>query len=125
MAWLWTAATACASGLGYVDYETAKRVAAESGRLIMIEATSPHCRYCKKMELTTLADPEVADTIRRRFVPVRIDVSRQELPEGLGWQITPTFFFLDARGRLIKTIPGAWGREDFLDLMEKIGRSGR
>ncbi|WP_456451560.1 thioredoxin family protein [Hydrogenimonas sp.] len=108
-----------AGALRFVDFEAAKKEAKATGRGIMIEVTSPTCHYCKKMERTTLADPEVVAAVTHSFVPVRVDVSKERLPEGLSWSLTPTFFFLTADGRLFKTVPGAWVKEDFLQILHE------
>ncbi|BDY12609.1 thioredoxin fold domain-containing protein [Hydrogenimonas cancrithermarum] len=106
--------------LTFVDFGEAKRVAKRTGKVIMIEVTSPTCHYCVKMEKTTLKDPEVIRAIHRDFIPVRVDVSRQKLPDGLKWSMTPTFFFLDCDGKVLKTVPGAWMKEDFLSILEEV-----
>ncbi|WP_457596719.1 thioredoxin family protein [Hydrogenimonas sp.] len=109
----------------YLPYERARAVASERGKIVMVEATSPHCRYCLRMERTTLRSPRVVAVLKRGFVPVRINVSRGELPEGLTWRMTPTFFFLDGRGRLLKEVPGAWGEEDFLEILREVSAMKR
>ncbi len=106
--------------LVYVDFDRAKRLAEATGKTILIEVTSPTCHYCLKMERTTLKDPDVVGAIDRNFVPVRVDVSREKLPAGLKWSMTPTFFFLDAKGRLLKKVPGAWQKEDFLEILKEV-----
>ena len=106
--------------LEFVDFDRAKRLAQATGKIVLIEVTSPTCHYCLKMERTTLIDPEIVRFIDRHFVPVRVDVSREKLPAGLKWTMTPTFFFLDAEGRLVKKVPGAWPKEDFLTILKEV-----
>ena len=110
-------------GLVYVDFDRAKRLAKATGKIILIEVTSPTCHYCLKMERTTLKDPDVVSAIDRNFVPVRVDVSREKLPAGLKWSMTPTFFFLDAEGHLLKKVPGAWQKEDFLEILKEVSEA--
>ncbi|WP_456453358.1 hypothetical protein [Hydrogenimonas sp.] len=62
---------------------------------------------------------EAVAAITHSFVPVRVDVSKERLPEGLSWSLTPTFFFLTADGKLVKTVPGAWVKEDFLQILNE------
>jgi thioredoxin-related protein len=109
-----------AKKVSFVDFESAKKEAFETGKIIMIEVTSPTCHYCVKMEKTTLKEPDVIEAIERDFIPVRIDVSRQALPAGLSYSMTPTFFFIDSHGRLLKKIPGAWMRDDFLQILREV-----
>jgi len=34
--------------------------------------------------------------------------------------MTPTFFFINKEGQVIKSIPGAWNVEDFLEILKEI-----
>lgn len=106
--------------LEFVDFSVALKLAKEEGKFIMVEVTSPTCHYCIKMEKTTLKDHEVISSILSDFIPVRVDVSRQKLPKRLKWSMTPTFFFLDSSGNLLKTVPGAWMKDDFLLILKEV-----
>src|SRR4051794_30297142 len=55
------------------DLKSAHRVAAKSGRPILIVVGGPGCVYCKKLEGETLSDPSVASYINTAFVPVHLD----------------------------------------------------
>jgi thioredoxin-related protein len=105
--------------LEYVSFEKAKVIAKKEGKLIMVELTSPSCHYCRWMERTTLSDPEVEAAISKRFVPVRVDVSKESRFE---WSMTPTFLFMDSEGKIVKRVPGAWKKKDFLELLKGVGR---
>jgi thioredoxin-related protein len=106
--------------LKFVDFKEAKALAKAQKKIIMVEVTRPTCHYCIKMERTTLSDPEVVSAIMKDFIPVRVDVSQESLPDGLEWRMTPTFLFIDYDGTLIKSIPGAWMKEDFLKILEEV-----
>ncbi|WP_052746162.1 thioredoxin family protein [Sulfurovum lithotrophicum] len=98
-------------------------------KTILIKATAPHCRYCKKMEKRVFSDAEVIDLLKKSFIVLHVDVSKQPLPLGLSVSMTPTFFFVfaDQQSESVKTkrIPGSWSKEDFLEILkeaEKIKR---
>ena len=116
---IWFAVAVAAIALEYVPFEKAKAIAKEEGKLIMVELTSPSCHYCRWMERTTLSDPEVEAVIKKRFVPVRIDVTKNSRFE---WSMTPTFLFMDSEGKVVKKVPGAWKKKDFLELLQGVGR---
>jgi len=109
--------------LQFVDYQKAFSLAKRLGKIIMIEVTSPTCHYCIKMEETTLKDPDVIALISSDFIPVRVDVSRQKLPNNLKWSMTPTFIFLNSDGSVLKTVPGAWMKDDFLTILKEVKHS--
>ena len=109
--------------LQFVDYKKALILAKRLGKIIMIEVTSPTCHYCIKMEKRTLKEPDVVALISSDFIPVRVDVSRQKLPNNLKWSMTPTFIFLDSDGNVLKTVPGAWMKDDFLTILREVKQS--
>ncbi len=108
--------------LEYLSFQEALQRAKKEHKPIMIEITSSHCHYCKWMEKTTLQDNEVQDFIKKHFIPVRIDVSRERLPGGVDYTMTPTFIFMDEHEEVIKKIPGAWKKRDFLQILQEVSR---
>lgn len=56
------------------DPERALQAAARSGRPVFMQFSASWCAICKRLEKTTLADPNVAARISNDYVPVRIDV---------------------------------------------------
>ena len=103
----------------YEGFEQALKDAKKSHKLIMIEAMSEHCHYCKKMQREVLVEEEVVKALQKDFVSVIIDVKKARLPLGLKAQVTPTFIFLDENGRVLLNVPGAWGKADFLEMLSE------
>lgn len=70
------------SGLGAADRpwgtdpEKALQTAAQTGRPVFMQFSASWCAICKRMEKSTLADPDVAARISRSYVPVRVDADR-------------------------------------------------
>jgi len=109
------------------SFNTILKRARMEDKIIIIEATAPHCRYCKKMKNGALADKEVLDLLKKEFIIVSVDLSKAELPLDLRVSMTPTFFFIfvNKTEDKIKTkrIPGAWNKEDFLDILKEAVRA--
>ena len=103
-------------------FEEALKKAKKEHKLIIIEATSKHCHYCQTMERTTLRDPDVVAFMQKHFVFFPVDVYEKQLPMGLKWQMTPTFFFVNANKRVLKVVPGAWKKEDFMQILKEVVR---
>ncbi len=103
------------------DLDTALYKAKKQNKLILIYIYSPHCGYCKKMDRTTFKDKEIQEILKKYFIPVKVD---KDSPEGemikaeYGYLGTPTFHFLEPDGKKIKSIFGAWEKEDFLLILK-------
>ena len=61
--------------------------------------------------------------MNKEFVIVSVDVSKETLPLELRVSMTPSFFFVfvekESDKVKIKRIPGAWSKEDFLDILKE------
>lgn len=104
----------------YEAFDKALQKAKKEHKMIMIKATSPYCHYCKIMEREVLASDEVVKALKEKFVPVSVDVYKTPLPMGLQYKVTPTFFFLDSDGKVLKVVPGAFDKEDFMRILKDI-----
>jgi len=109
--------------IDYVTFEKALQRAKKEDKIIIIKATAPHCRYCKKMEKEVLTDKDVINLLKKEFIVVSVDVSKSTLPLDLRVSMTPSFFFVflkkEKDGVKIKRIPGSWNKEDFLDILKE------
>lgn len=103
----------------YESFERAVKRATEEDKIIMIKATSKHCRYCKKMDREVLLEDEVVQAFQKDFIAVSVDVGTTALPLKLKAEMTPTFFFINKDKKMIKRIPGAWNKEDFLEILKE------
>ena len=113
------AQTVIQKGVKHESFVAALQEAKKSGKIIMVEAVSPHCRFCKKMEREVMIDAKVVPVLQKDFVVVTVDVNKYPLPLGLTADLTPTFFFIDKEKRLISRVVGAWNVEDFLEILKE------
>ena len=106
----------------YATFENALKKAKQEDKIIIIKATAPHCRYCVKME-KICRDPDIVKLLNQSFVVVPVDLSQETLPLDLHASMTPTFFFVFVNKKndkvKIKRIPGAWNKEDFIDILKE------
>ncbi len=103
----------------YEGFDDALKLAKKEHKIIMIKAMSEHCHHCRKMEREVMIEKEVTDVLKRDFVTVMVDVSKQKLPLGLKSALTPTFIFVDENSKILMNIPGAWNKTDFLLLLKE------
>ncbi|WP_456430780.1 thioredoxin family protein [Nitratifractor sp.] len=97
--------------------------ARKGGRILLIEAMSSYCHYCVAMDRSVFPDPEISRLLASHFLFDQIDIHRARLPFGLRKvyrHLTPSFFFLDSRGRLLAHYPGSWTRDDFLKILKEV-----
>lgn len=106
--------------LRWHSFDGALKLAKKSNKIVMIEAMSKNCHYCIEMENKVFTDKEVIKKINRYFVPVKIDIYKDNLPVDIEVYLTPTFIFVDKNKKVIKKIPGAWHKEDFLNILDEV-----
>jgi len=105
-----------------MDVQKLLKEAQRSGRVIIIEASSPSCHYCKKMEREVIDTPAIREKLSRDFILAEVNVDSQRLPLGLEkvyQKITPSFFFLSPEGKLLAHFPGSWNQHDFAKMLEQ------
>ena len=106
-----------------MPFDKALKQAKKEDKIIIIKATAPHCRYCMKMDKEVLIDKNIVNLLKKEFIVVSVDLSKDVLPLDLRVSMTPTFFFIfpqkDKDKVKIKRIPGAWSKEDFLDILNE------
>ena len=60
------------------DIFAAHKVSVQQGKPMLLVFGADWCFYCKKLEKTTLAEPEMVQYINQNFVPVHIDVDKDK-----------------------------------------------
>ncbi len=66
-------AAAQTSLLWQTNLESAKQLAAQTNRLVLVHFWSPSCVPCKQVEKNVFSVPQVQQSIQARFVPVKIN----------------------------------------------------
>ncbi len=86
----------------------------------MIDVIRTDCHYCEDMQKQVFSNTAMSNWLEKRFIPVQLNLDHDKLPLGLKVHFTPTFFFVNTKGEVVKKIPGAWNIEDFKDLTKGI-----
>lgn len=75
------------------DYRKAVREARRTGRPLLVDVGTRDCVWCRRLEASTLQDPEVARLLTDRFIPVKVDAEdERQLARDLGVSVFPTVF---------------------------------
>jgi len=109
------------------SYNEAVKKAKIEKKNIMLLVTTKTCRWCRKLEATTLQDEDVVSRLNRDYVSVHVTRDEDEYPSDLEVKGVPTNFFLDVLGKpIVKKVVGYWNVEDYLfyldDVDYKLGR---
>lgn len=91
-------------------------------KLVMVDFYTTWCRWCQRLDATTLSEPAVAAKISDGFVPVRLDAENdgRELAQKFGVDSYPTVVFLDKSGQEVYRIAGYLEPQDFLRELENV-----
>lgn len=75
--------------IGWIaDFDEAARVAAATGKPMLLKFTADWCPPCRRMKREVFTQPAVADLVRGAFVPVIVDMT---IPNAPGQQVADRF----------------------------------
>lgn len=101
------------------SYETALAKAKKESKPLMVLITSEQCRWCRKLESTTLKDKEIISRINTKFQAVSVTRDKSIYPKNLSAKMVPMSYFIDsANGKVIYSIPGYWDSEDYNSVLD-------
>ncbi len=104
------------------NFEAAKAKAQKEGKIIYALITSETCRWCRKLESTTLEAPEVIENVNSKYIAVALTRGKDKYPPCLKAPMVPMSYFLAPDGRVIYSVPGYWEEEDYLSMMDDVER---
>nr|WP_266096225.1 thioredoxin family protein [Aliarcobacter cryaerophilus] len=88
----------------------------------MVYATSSSCYFCKKMDKEVFTDNEIKQLLEKNYIFIEIDMDKSSLPFDLQKEykrVTPSFFFVNNNKKLLTQYPGAWKKNDFIDILKE------
>lgn len=107
------------------DFDMAVKAAAEQSKFVLVAFHSENCPPCVAMDRTVLR----ADVIQKAlsdFVPVRVDVARDQRVAGMfGVFATPTYAVLSPEGKLLAQTQGFQSEEEMLQFFQTAKESAK
>lgn len=100
------------------NFADAQAQAKKEHKPLLVLITSEQCRWCRKMEATTLQDDGIVGRINSDFKSVHVTRDKSIYPEKLTAKMVPMSYFLDGEGKVIYSIPGYWGSEDYNSVLD-------
>jgi thioredoxin-related protein len=106
------------------EYDQAKKLAASSGKPILLHFYTDWCTYCKKMDAETFANEKVAAYMNENFVATKVNPYKQsDIAAKYQVHSVPANWFLKADGTAISRLPGLIKPELFLWVLKYISTS--
>jgi thioredoxin-like negative regulator of GroEL len=103
------------------DYATARKEAEKSGQPLFIDLGGENCPWCKKLDTTTLTEPEVVSVLNSRFIPVKINGDRDPYyAKALRITSYPTMVVADSSGKILRFQEGFLEAPALKDLLGKV-----
>jgi len=103
------------------DLSTALARAGNEKKLVMVDFYTDWCKWCQRLDQTTLSDAGVQQALGR-FVSVRLNAEKdgRDVAERFNVDGYPTILFLDANGGEVGRIPGYLEPGPFLAELENV-----
>jgi thioredoxin 1 len=105
------------------SYNQANIEATDSDKPLLVYFTADWCGPCKQMKAWVYSDPAIAGSIEEGFVPVKVDLTSDGLPdqhlaERYGVQAIPTLLTLTSKGIPISMSSGYLTKEEFMNWLD-------
>ena len=94
--------------------------AKKQDKIILVEATSSFCHYCKKMDREVLSSEEVKKLLDSKFLILKVDLYKDKIPLGIQVSVTPTYIFIDKNKKLLNIVKGVWSKKEFIDILKSV-----
>ncbi|MBD3798379.1 MAG: thioredoxin family protein [Epsilonproteobacteria bacterium] len=102
------------------SYDAAMTQAIKEKKKVMVMLSREGCPACEYMNDIVFEEKMVENEINKYFVPVYLDIHKDFIPEGLGYIGTPTFHFLDSKGKKIGRHDGGANVPTFMGILGKM-----
>ena len=101
------------------SYDSARAKAKKESKPLMVLITSEDCRWCRKLEATTLQDEQIISRINTQFQAINVTKDKSIYPKSLTAKMVPMSYFLDpSNGKVLYSIPGYWDSEDYHSILD-------
>jgi thiol-disulfide isomerase/thioredoxin/YHS domain-containing protein len=101
--------------------EGAKRLAAQSNRLVLVHFWAPWCHACRRMEQDVFARGDVAAALEPNYVAVRLNADHfPATARQFGVTSLPTDVMVTSDGQPVDRITGALGASQYIDKLAQV-----
>jgi YHS domain-containing protein/thiol-disulfide isomerase/thioredoxin len=113
-------------GLRWEDnLDAARRLAAQTNRLVLLHFTAPWCEPCQRLEQQVFSQPGFGHELVGNFVAVKINVDNDPTTaRQCGVQKIPADAVITPRGELIQMVESPRTGPEYIGAMQRIGAAG-
>ena len=113
-------------GLRWEDnLDGARRLAAQSNRLVLLHFTAPWCKQCQQLEKQVFSKPDFGRELVGNFVAVKINVDNDPVTaRQCGVQAIPADAVITPRGELIELVRSPLTGPEYISTMKRIAAAG-
>ncbi len=103
------------------DLKAARDIAVKQNRPMLVVFDADWCSYCRKMERTTLSEPEMISQINKDFVPVHLNLDDHgRVAEILEVKRIPCTVALSPRADLLGRLTGYVGLKQYGESLDRV-----
>ncbi|MGQ9562901.1 MAG: thioredoxin family protein [Thermogutta sp.] len=126
---LWQVSLALGQGvpsIWYEDLATARRVAAETNRLLLLHFWAERCRPCRQMDAEVFSRPDVLSALATNYVAVKVNFDQAtNLVRDLRVDLIPTDVILSPSGEVLQRFVGGASAERYIDRINQVAAAYR
>jgi len=109
-----------------VDLETAKRLAAQTNRMVLVHFWADWCLPCRQMEQEVFVRPDVAAAVESNFVPVKVNADHfPHTRQQYGVTVLPSDVILAPDGQVVARIAGTADASRYVGQLAQIAAAAR
>jgi len=103
------------------DVEAAKRLAAQSNKLVLLHFSAPWCQPCMQLEQNVFTQPAFAQTVGAKYVGVKLNCDNCEnLVKLYGIDKIPMDVVLTPSGQVVQKAQSPLAMNDYLAMVQQI-----
>lgn len=103
------------------ELDTARRIAAETNRLVLIHFWAEWCRPCRQMEAEVFSRPEVLSAIASSYVAVKLNFDQNPvLARQLNVESIPTDIIMTPQGEILQKFVGGASAQRYIERINQV-----
>ncbi|MCR9118286.1 MAG: thioredoxin family protein [bacterium] len=108
------------------DLQSARRIAAEQNKLVLVHFYGDTCPPCRRLEANVFSQPDVGGAVGAACVPVKINVDRQpEVAQQFRVRQWPTDLFITATGQVVFSSVSPQDPAKYVTMVQQVAYRGR
>jgi thioredoxin-related protein len=104
----------------YHNYDEGVAAAKLQHKKLFVLITSETCRWCRKLEATTMEDPGIIKRINEKYISIALIRDKDRYPKKLQAKMVPMSYYLKTDGSIINSVPGYWNIEDYHTILNDV-----